>query len=75
MMMYLTDYCDIQPLCLMIVFDDGVLVFDDDILGREQLGSVHPDGGQGWAGQEEEQDHLPEHHAGRLAGHPLPNVR
>ena len=55
----------------------GLLQFrvDDDFLGWEQPCPVHPDGWQGWAGQEEEQDHLPEHHAGRLPGHPVPDVR
>ena len=48
--------------------------FADDSLGWEQPCPVHPDDGQGWPGQEEEQDHLPEHHAGRLPGHPVPNV-
>jgi hypothetical protein len=36
---------------------------------------VHPDGCEGRAGQEEEQDHLPPDHHGRHAGHPLPHAR
>jgi hypothetical protein len=41
----------------------------------EQPCPVHPDVGQGQPEQEEEQDTVPQHHAGRCAGNNVPNGR
>ena len=57
----LTEYCCVRS--------------DHNITDWKQPGPVHSAGGQVWSHHAEGQGHLPSHHLGRHAGHPVPHAR